>query len=722
MLLLAVFFEEGGAVASTARSRMQMTINPIRRVVTLLQGIQKKVTAEKERDEEIFEKFSCYCKSGTGELEKAISHAEMKLPLDTSSIAEEKAAKEQLEADIQNFKDDLAQAEKEVAQARQIREKESKNSGKELEEQLSNLNAVNNAVTALKKGMGNFLQSAAADALRRLTINLDLSTGNRDIMSSFLVEDQDNEYEPKSGEILGILQQIKDDLEKAISEAKESDKNSKQSSESLIIAKQKQIAVSQKTIEEKLVLLGESGVQIQRLQDDIDDTSKALRENRKFFEHLQSDCSEHTKKFQEVEDTRAAELQAVADTIKVLNDDDALDLFKKTLPSPALLQVKVSAKMMRLQALRALKAARARKGIKDVRLGLLTLLIHNNKMGFDKVTAMIDKMVKLLDTESRDDDKKKQFCVSEFEKTEDKQQLQALDLGDISKAMATLKSTIESIKDEIAILANGIQELDEQVVAATATRKEEHTSFQKTLAASKASSDLLALAKNRLYKFYSPKLFKEAPQKVSEEDRIYSSMGGTVTTPEPGGIANTGISSDGDEDPSFLQVTLHMSTKLDQPPPPEDVAIVYAKKSESANGVVDLLDILSKDLQKEMIQLEAEEKSAQDDYETYIEDCSDKRTADLKSVSSKESAKADCEADLNKLVKNKKLKQGEIVATKKYMNDLHNQCDWLMKNFDTRRDAREDERDSLTNAKSILSGAEYSLVQTAHAHMRAIRK
>jgi len=407
MLLLAVFFEEGGAVASTARSRMQMTINPIRRVVTLLQGIQKKVTAEKERDEEIFEKFSCYCKSGTGELEKAISHAEMKLPLDTSSIAEEKAAKEQLEADIQKFKDDLAQAEKEVAQARQIREKESKNSGKELEEQLSNLNAVNNAVTALKKGMGNFLQSAAADALRRLTINLDLSTGNRDIMSSFLVEDQDNEYEPKSGEILGILQQIKDDLEKAISEAKESDKNSKQSSESLIIAKQKQIAVSQKTIEEKLVLLGESGVQIQRLQDDIDDTSKALRENRKFFEHLQSDCSEHTKKFQEVEDTRAAELQAVADTIKVLNDDDALDLFKKTLPSPALLQVKVSAKMMRLQALRALKAARARKGIKDVRLGLLTLLIHNNKMGFDKVTAMIDKMVKLLDTESRDDDKKK---------------------------------------------------------------------------------------------------------------------------------------------------------------------------------------------------------------------------------------------------------------------------------------------------------------------------
>merc|ERR1719217_590029 len=127
---------------------------------------------------------------------------------------------------------------------------------------------------------------------------------------------------------------------------------------------------------------------------------------------------------------------ALADTIKVLNDDDALELFKKTLPSAAssFVQVKVSEASVRRNAVKALKSIRS-KGKADPRLDLIEMAMHGGKMGFEKIIKMIDGLVRDLKAEQVVDDDKKKYCLAEFDKAEDTKKELELDISDLSKAI-----------------------------------------------------------------------------------------------------------------------------------------------------------------------------------------------------------------------------------------------------------------------------------------------
>merc|ERR1719310_539591 len=125
-----------------------------------------------------------------------------------------------------------------------------------------------------------------------------------------------------------------------------------------------------------------------------------------------------------------------------------------------------------------------------------------------------------------------------------------------------------------------------------------------------------------------------------------------------------------------------------------------------------MIDLLIKDLDKEMTEAEAEEKDAQADYEQLMSDSAEKRAADSKSLAEQEAAKADAEAALQQQGADKKAAEKELGATLQYIHSLHNECDWLLKYFEARKEARASEVDSLGKAKAVLSGADYSLVQT----------
>merc|ERR1719229_1221539 len=103
----------------------------------------------------------------------------------------------------------------------------------------------------------------------------------------------------------------------------------------LMAAKEKEVNALTKSIEEKMVRLGDLQVDIVEMKEDLDDTGKALLEDKKFLADLGKNCALKTKEHEENMKLRSEELLALADTIKVLNDDDALELFKKTLPSAA---------------------------------------------------------------------------------------------------------------------------------------------------------------------------------------------------------------------------------------------------------------------------------------------------------------------------------------------------------------------------------------------------
>merc|ERR1719379_2770259 len=317
---------------------------------------------------------------------------------------------------------------------------------------------------------------------------------------------------------------------------------------------------------------------------------------------------------------------ALADTIKILNDDDALELFKKTLPSSAssFMQVQVTATEMKKHALAALKAGHKA----DPRLDLIELAMRGGKLGFGKIIKMIDNLVRDLKAEQKVDDDKKQYCEAEFDKAEDKKKELDLDISDLNKAIEDAKESISTLKSEIEALQDGIKKLDKSVAEATEQRKEEHDDYVETLAANTAAKDLLGFAKNRLNKFYNPKLYKAPPKReLSEEEQITVNMGGTLApTAAPGGIAGTGI--------GLAQVA---------PPPPPEANLAYKKSGEESGGVIAMIDLLVADIDKENQESEVEEKDAQQDYETFMADASEKRAEDSKSITDKESAKAETE-------------------------------------------------------------------------------
>jgi len=285
-----------------------------------------------------------------------------------------------------------------------------------------------------------------------------------------------------------------------------------------------------------------------------------------------------------------------------------------------------------------------------------------------------------------------------------------LDVADLTKTIEKTEEAIATFGEEIKALAAGIKALDKSVSDATATRKEENEEYKSTMASNTAAKELLKIAKNRMNQFYNPKLYKPAPKReLSAEDRIAVSMGGTPPPTEaPGGIAGTGVTA-------FVQVKAHAQRSRDAgaPPPPPETFGPYTKKGQESNGVLTMMDMLIADLDKEMQEMGVEEKDAQADYEAYIEDSAAKRAADSKSIEEKESAKAAAEEALGKANLEKKSKSKEAMATAMLLRDLHLECDWLLSNFETRKEARAGEVDSLKKAKAVLSGADYALLQTS---------
>jgi chromosome segregation ATPase len=564
------------------------------------------------------------------------------------------------------------------------------------------------AISAIGGGMsgGAFLQTTAAQTVRKLAVDMDISAADRDQIMSFL--SQNSDYAPQSGSIVGILKQMKETMEGDLESSTTAENAAKANYDELMKAKTKEIDACTKAIEDKMTRVGNLGVEIETMKGDLSDTQQDMLEDKKFLEGMDEQCAAKKKEWEERCKMRTEELLALSDTIKILNDDDALELFKKTLPAgSALLQTKLNTEQSRKQAITLLAAH------KGYHLDLISMALRGKKVSFDKVIKMIDDMVALLGKEQADDDSKKEMCEMQIDKAEDDMKQLDVTISDLEKSIEDSKEEIATLTDEIAALTEGLKELDKDVAEQMDIRKEEHDDYVTTMAANTAAKELIEFAKNRMNKFYNPGQYKAPPKrKLTEEERITVNNGGTLAPTEaPGGIAGTGI--------GFMQVSAHKQLADGAPPPPPETWDAYSKKSQESNGALAMMDMLVADLDKEMQEMEFEEKDAQAEYEKFTEEAAEKRVTDSKSITDKEAAKADAEGLVEKETKEKTDNMKKLMATMEFLKSLHADCDWLLQNFDVRKEARAGEVDSLKKAKAVLSGADFSLLQSKRFLRRA---
>jgi hypothetical protein len=664
---------------AVAAHGLEHRVNPIRKVVTLLQNMKAKVEAEGETERELHDKYMCYCKNGASALEKSIADAEALQGELGDAIPEAEAKLKQTKADVKQHQTERAEAKAAIASATAVREKENAAYKKETEEDKTNLAAMKKAVTALERGMeGAFLQTTEAQTLKKLIVREDsMNDGDRQELVSFLSSSMDSEYAPASGEVVGILKQMASETEKELSGLDAAEEESQKSFDALVKAKKKEIAVATKMIEEKLTRIGDMGVEIQRMKGDLGDAGDSILDDKKFLEDLDKNCEKQQKLYEENAKMRGEELLALADTIKILNDDDALEMFKKTLPgASSFLELQVTSAEVKSRVVQILREA-AKKSPRRVKLDFMVLLMNGKKVGFDKVIKLIDEMVVTLGKDQQADEDKKEYCEKEFDLMDDKKKGLTQEIADLETSIADAKEAIPQTEGEIDGLSDGIRALDKQVTEATEQRKEESDDYTNLMASNNAAKEILEFAKNRLNKFYNPKLYKE-PAKAEE----------------------------------FVQ---------ESPGPAPEGVKAYSKKSEDSNGVIAMIDLLIKDLDKEMTEAEFKEKDAQEDYETMVKDASTKRAEDTKSLTDKTANLAELKKSLQEYEETHKTTTKEMMAVERAISNLHGECDWLLKYFDVRAEARTNEIEAMKKAKAVLSGADYSLVQV-HQTRRLLRK
>jgi len=690
-----------GASLAAKEDSLNMA-NPIRRVVTLLQKMQSSVVAEGEKEKKLFEEFMCYCKTGTDDLEKSIGAAETKIPKVESALEEAEAALSQLKKDIEQHKANVADAKKTIAKATALREKEAAAFAKESSDLKTNVAALGKAIGAIEAGTaGSLLQSSASvSALQKMTVDADMSSADRDMLTAFLSQGQG--YAPQSGQIVGILKQMKETMEKTLSDVIAAEGEAIKNYDALMAAKKKEIDANTAALESKLERVGQTGLDIVEMKEDLDDTQKALAEDKKFLAELLKGCSTKQAEWDERCKVRTDELLALGDTIKILNDDDALDLFKKTLPSSSFLQAQTSSVAVKKRALAVIQFAQRES--KRPELDFIALALRERNQGpFDKVIGMIDEMVAILAEEQTADDDKKAYCEAELDKTEDQKKALERKVDDLGSALEDTKGMIQTLTEEIAALVDGIKALDKSVVEATENRKAENVAYKELMTADTAAEKLLAMAGNRLAKFYTPKLYVAPPkQELSAEQRIAVNMGSEAAPTEP---------------PMLVQIKQHDAGSVAPPPPPETWG-AYKKKGEEHGGVVAMINMLKADLAKEMQSATVDEEDAQAEYEKMMADSSEKRRVDSESLADKESAKADLESKALKLKEEETATMKEVMSTAETLKNLHLECDWLVSNFEVRKEARAGEVDALKKAKAVLSGADYSFIQVYSSNLR----
>merc|ERR1719251_763267 len=377
-----------------------------------------------------------------------------------------------------------------------------------------------------------------------------MSSADREMLTSFLSHSQG--YAPQSGQIVGILKQMKETMEKTLAEIIATEEEAIKTYDALMAAKEKEVDANTAALESKLERVGQTGLDIVEMKEDLDDTKKALAEDKKFLAELEKGCATKEAEWDERCKIRADELLALSDTIKILNDDDALDLFKKTLPSSSFIQVQDRSKTLRHRALVVLQAVRKSKKGPQPRLDFIALALREQNTGtFDKVIGMIDEMVAILAEEQTADDDKKAYCEAELDKTEDSKKSLERKVDDLGAALEDTKGMIATLTEEIAALVDGIKALDKAVAEATENRKAENVAYKELMAADTAAEQLLSMAGNRLAKFYTPKLYvPPAKTELSAEQRIAVNMGSEAA-------------------PVLAQVQQHDVASVAPPPPPE---------------------------------------------------------------------------------------------------------------------------------------------------------
>jgi len=638
---------------------------PVSKVVTLLKDMITQLEKEAEEDEEVYEAMGCFCETNDKEKTKSIADAEQRIADLTAAIEEYTSKSAQLNTQISQLTKEVAKNGKALDQATALRTKQLAEFNGEEKDMLQSISALKSAVVVLGK------QNAASAMLQDSNMAINIAVMLKDEMrkhkailgdsispeqmkaikafgkspDAFLQADA-----PASGEIFGILKQMKETFEANLAASQKEEMTNQKAYEDVKAAKGEEIEAGQSMLDTKTVELGTVDEKNAMSKEDLDDTQNTLAADQEFLAALKEQCAALDAEYEQRTKTRQAEIQATSKALAFLSSDEAHDLFSRSM---GFTQISIRRHSVRRDNVYA-KLMEVAKRSGDPRLS--TLAQQAKLDAFAKVKKSIQDMVDNLIKEKEDEIKHKDFCVEELNNNERDIEMKERDKADKKAKIEDLEVTIDSLGKAIEELKLAVAEMQVQMKRAGEDREKENKNFQMEIADQRATQKLLNAALGVLKGFY--------------------------------------------DKAALVQKTKQPLEGMPQFKPME--------KNAAGGGVMGMIQQVINDSKA----LEAEairgEETAQKSYETFVMDTNNAIEQKSKDIVSKAEEKGKTEAALVETKQEMDSTMGELEDLYNENADLHKSCDFILKNFEIRQTARDEEIEALKQSIAMFSGASFS--------------
>jgi len=723
MMLLAAFVVVAAAT-EIKTSRQDADMNPVTKVVKLLEEMQEKVGVEAKEDEKMHDKMRCWCETNEKEKTAAIQWAKEHIEELNAFIEESSASVTQLTGEVEALNVVIAEGQKALDTATGIRQEDEAAFTTEEADMKETLGMLREAVAVLskvnlaQKTASAPLPAAAMESLAQVrrvvsrftsrisahrSENLGIGGAYKSVMQRDLWDmlgslpgaaeaspaayasaalDQQptgaaagaKSYNGRSGAIFGVLDTMRETFTKNLVHAQKTELMDSVAYQKLRAAKEAELDSARKSVEEKTARIADLNEKIATAIEDRQDTTEQLAADEKFLADMLVRCKKAEEEYDIRQKTRADEQTAISQTIEVLSEDSMRDLFAKTV---SLLQV--SSSTSRTQALMKAttrSALRARAAAKLFALArargassawqLATLAASVQLDDFEKVKEMMDKLIADLKSQQTEELEKFDGCNADIAENEGAIRKKGAEKKDVEARLEGHEGAIANLKQAIEESKADLAAAHVALQDAGLNRKEENQEFQQVVADQRATQTVLKTALERLTDFYLNELQTKSGKSFLQKGR---------QDPPPQTYQQSGAAGEG-----------------------------YAK-SGGAAGVMEMLKKLIQDAEKADQEAVAAESEAQAAYEELLTNSNAMIDAQEKSISQKEEAKANEETGKRRATTDLESTNAELEDLDKASTALHLDCDYLRKNFDIRQQGRRDEWQAIQEAKGILSGS-----------------
>jgi uncharacterized coiled-coil protein SlyX len=682
----------------------------ITKVVKMLEGMLEKSKADGDKDREIYAKFLCYCNTKKDTKTKEIGDLTEVISLLENKIAGLKGSTGELSVACADLKAKMAENAAEQAQLTKIRGDEEEAYDALKKDHEFAIAQMNEAIATLAEvGADQTLGKAAADHNQfmakygleglqkaKAKISQALSAASAFLeakqaksVQSLLQAPFTGTYTAQSGEVVGILKQMRDTFTENLEKATLAEAAAKKVFREIMKEKALAYATMEGLYKEKQGVLGENDDELATRTDQLMDANKEKAIREEFLAAMIPMCDAKAKEYAERNMMRANEDAAVSEAIAILNKDSAFATFgtvDATSAGPTgFLQLKSIRKhaperSTREQVQQLLQqAARKHKSMRLVKIA--ALLEADNP--FTKVLEAITKLVAVIKAEGVADKENLDWCNTE--RTESDATIKELDaeILELEDAIAKLIEKIEApetgLKAMIESTEVALQENYQSQVTQTSQRTEQNQAYQADVANLVEAEDLLTAAINVLTKYYDqigPDVEMEAPKVLSGETEAVPE-----TFHEEKGYK--GQSSNGKEVITMLTFILGNTKKEEE--------FAHQAEHDSQHAFED-----------SMAQLKSEEAELQS------------------TLASLKEALAEAEKTLAGKKKELKAAEAHLASVKAYLLEIKPGCDFITENIGYRDTRRAEETDALLEAASLLKGTPVYKAAVAEAALEAL--